>query len=277
MKLFNNQTRLLTPAVSPDDRIDRSEGTKTAASGASGRGSARTFGDAYAAASAYYTPETVSYTPLDRETLSGLIEASLRPAYDQAIENRQRSTAAANANLDADAWSRGIGQSSYVTDVKSRNYQSEARDVGTLEASYGAALAEQLFNALRAQESLRVEVDMFNAQQIDAAKNRAYQAAAALYKASTGSGGSKTATRSASPALSMQTALRSGLMDTALYDAIQTSEAEDAELYWKLLTPEEREKLYTAETQEDARLIAEIEKSVGVHGLQKLLREYPTA
>lgn len=274
MKFFNNKTRLLTPAVSPDAAIDRSTEAKAVTTG---RGATHSFDDAYAAASAYYTPETVSYTPLDRETLSGLIAESLRPAYDQAIENRQRSTAAVNANLDADAWSRGIGQSSYVTDVKSRNYQSEARDVGTLEASYGAALAQQLFNALSAQESLRVEVDMFNAQQIDTAKNRAYQAATALYKASSGSGSSKTAAQSASPAISMQAALRSGLYDVAAYDAIETSPAEDAELYWKLLTPEDREKLYNAETQEDARTLASIEKSVGIHRLQELLREYPTA
>ena len=91
-----------------------------------------------------YLPETVSFTPLSEEVLSETIRNWIRPAYEQAIRNRQEQTQRINAELDADAWSRGMGQSTYLTDVKERQLRGESRDVDTLESDYASTLAGKL-------------------------------------------------------------------------------------------------------------------------------------
>ena len=82
----------------------------------------------------YYLPETVEFTPLDESVLSDTIKNWLRPAYEQAIAARRDQTERINAELDADAWSRGMGQSTYLSDVKERQYRGESRDVSALES-----------------------------------------------------------------------------------------------------------------------------------------------
>ena len=131
-----------------------------------------------------YLPETVTFEPLDEDVLKETISNWLRPAYDQAIRSRQERTQRQNAELDADALARGMGTSTYVTDVKDRAFRSEAQDVGALEGDYASTLAGQLYDAMRAQQETKIEVDMFNAEQINRAREKAAAAAQALYGAS---------------------------------------------------------------------------------------------
>ena len=227
-----------------------------------GSGAPRSFSDYYTAVAAYFTPETVSYSPLDAGAISALLAKSLRPVYDNAIERRRENTATYNANLDADAYARGIGSSTYVTDVKQRNYRDESRDVETLESSYGAQLAEKLYDALAAQSKQQLEADKFNAEQRNNAASRAYSAATALYNASKSSGSSGSAkaadAESALPTLSFRKQLAVNAKNTAEYEKIPTVSAENAELYWQRLSPDLRKALLTAYSTDELRFLATI-------------------
>lgn len=109
-----------------------------------------------------YAP-TISYTPTSREELQTDIESYLRPAYDLAIQNRKDATVTNKANIDVDAASRGMGSSTWVTDVKDRAQDSEARDIATLESQYEAAMAQQLMSALQQEKANQLAVDQYNA------------------------------------------------------------------------------------------------------------------
>lgn len=109
-----------------------------------------------------YAP-TISYTPTSREELQTDIESYLRPAYDLAIQQRKDATVANKANIDVDAASRGMGSSTWVTDVKNRAQDSEARDIATLESQYAAAMAQQLMSALQQEKANQLAVDQYNA------------------------------------------------------------------------------------------------------------------
>ena len=63
----------------------------------------------------------------------------LRPSADAAIERRNRAAEREMAEIDADAVSRGMGQSSYVTSVKARQMEEAQDDISDIEAQYGAA------------------------------------------------------------------------------------------------------------------------------------------
>ena len=115
---------------------------------------------------ARYMPETVSYTPLDQDAIREMLIEWLRPAYEQAIQSRREQTKRSNAELDADAWARGMGTSTYVTDVKDRAYQNEARDVDALEGNYAATLAGQLYDAMQKQQEQALQVEQFNAEPV---------------------------------------------------------------------------------------------------------------
>ena len=98
---------------------------------------------------------TVSYSgPSQAE-----IEASLRPTYDLAIKGRQQQTATNKANLDADAAARGMGSSTWVTDVKNRQQNYEADDIAGLEASY----ARELQSVLQQERANKLAADQYNA------------------------------------------------------------------------------------------------------------------
>ena len=79
-----------------------------------------------------FQPQTVTYTPAEEAALSEQIAAWLRPGYDRAIAERQERTRGYAAELTADAIARGMGASTYVTDVRSRQQRDEANDIAIL-------------------------------------------------------------------------------------------------------------------------------------------------
>ena len=81
------------------------------------------------------------------ESLYSQLEAFLRPAVDAAIEDRRNYGMTAMAELDADAYSRGMGGSTYLSSMKKREYDSIARDIARLESDYSAELAQYVYNA----------------------------------------------------------------------------------------------------------------------------------
>ena len=147
-----------------------------------------------------YAPQLVTYTPLDEQTLAERIGAVLRPLYDKAIAAIFRGNRRQDAELDADAISRGMGSSTFVTDVKRRQDNAAADDVRELESDYGTKLADQLYKAMEGERSRMLEVEKFNAQQRNAAMEQAFAAAKYLYQAYLGPGPTRGTAAAAAPA-----------------------------------------------------------------------------
>ena len=219
-----------------------------------------------------YLPETVEFTPLSEEVLSETIRNWLRPAYEQAIQSRRDQTQRINAELDADAWSRGMGQSTYLSDVKERQYQGEQNDVDTLESNYASALAGQLYDAMKAQQEKKIEVDEFNAGQINHARELAMAAARELYEAyladrnRRGSGGGGSASGSRSFA---------GLVLANAEKNMPKTDSRSAEQLIARMSPKERARLYNRADPKYLRLRSELSYSLGRNGLSALRRKYP--
>ncbi|MBR5949487.1 MAG: hypothetical protein IKZ82_12705, partial [Clostridia bacterium] len=81
------------------------------------------------------------------DELYNQLSSFLRPSVDAAIEGRQRYGETVMAELDADAYSRGMGSSSYLSSMKNREYDDIANDIASMESSYNSTLAEYLYNA----------------------------------------------------------------------------------------------------------------------------------
>ena len=130
-----------------------------------------------------YAPQLVNYTPLDEQTLAERISAVLRPVYDKAIAAIFRGNQRQDAELDADAISRGMGSSTFVSDLKRRQDSAAADDANDLETEYGARLSDQLYKAMEGERDRQLEADKFNAQQRNEAMEQAFSAARVLYDA----------------------------------------------------------------------------------------------
>ena len=224
----------------------------------------------------YYLPETVEFTPLDESVLSETIKNWLRPAYEQAIQNRRDQTERINAELDADAWSRGMGQSTYLSDVKERQYRGESRDVSTLESNYASELAGHLYDAMKEQQQKKIEVDEFNAEQINHAREQATSAAQALYRAllsgRSGSGGGAGSGGTASEdGASMLSLLLENGKDTPKsdYGTIANLVAR--------MSPQERRRLYDRSDTKYLTLRSEILWSLGGDEYARLMQQFPGA
>ena len=171
-------------------------------------------------------PNTISYTPTSKEDHASMIQQALRPGYDLAISQRKDATKTNKAEIDADAAARGMGASTWVTDVKDRQSRYEADDIANLEGQYAAAYASQLMDALDREKQNQLAVDQFNASQLSDHQAKALGLADSFYsqyltdqksKSKSGSGGSKEPTFSYSAAIAM-----SDIADRLASDANKT-------------------------------------------------------
>ena len=208
-----------------------------------------------------YRPEKLSYTQRTKEELLAEIGAWLRPGYDAAIAARSRATKSYQAELDADAISRGMGASTYVTDMKYRQQRAEAEDLQALETDYAAALARQLSDALNTEQERALEVAAFNAENENAAYLKAYDMALTMfqaYKARQGAGGGAPVRRSSGGGSSAR-----------------TTSAENCEAFLAGLSGRERREVYSASSPSGANYRAELIASVGSRGYVELMKKYP--
>ena len=90
--------------------------------------------------------------------LKNYLTQLIKPSYDRAIQQRQQQTGQANASIDADAASRGMGTSTWVTDAKARQQNSEAADVATLNSNYSSALSDALLNQINQRDQNRMNL-----------------------------------------------------------------------------------------------------------------------
>lgn len=117
--------------------------------------------------------------------LYSLFASFLRPSVDAAITARQKQGRTNAAELDADAYARGMGGSSYLTSMKAREQDAAASDIAALEGRYTASMAEYLYKAVSAMQQLESEMAKTRMQlaaqkQIAYAKLSAQERAAAL-------------------------------------------------------------------------------------------------
>ena len=129
-----------------------------------------------------FQPEVITYVEKSEEEIRSAVAAWLRPGYEQAIANRQEQTLTNKANLDADAIARGMGASTYVTDVKNRQQNAESRDIATMESDYGSTLAEYVSEGVEDEANRALQVEEFNAEQQQKAYEMAHAAALVLFQ-----------------------------------------------------------------------------------------------
>ncbi|MBQ2189325.1 MAG: hypothetical protein II452_00475 [Paludibacteraceae bacterium] len=84
----------------------------------------------------------------DDDTLRANLEAALRPMYEQSLAQLQQQRLAGNAAIDVDAYSRGMGNSSWVTDAKLQNLRNAESNIASLNANYNNTLFTNLMNAI---------------------------------------------------------------------------------------------------------------------------------
>ena len=120
------------------------------------------------------------------DALYAMFESFLRPSIDEAIRQRNRQGAYNMAELDADAYARGMGGSSYLSSMKAREQDDVRDDVMGLEAKYTASMAEYLYNALTAMQELEASL----------ARTSMQIAASQASHASSGSGSGRTSSGS---------------------------------------------------------------------------------
>lgn len=105
---------------------------------------------------------TMDYTPQSRAELRAQLQASLQPNLDSSIRQRQLTTERTSAAADADAAARGIGASTWGSDVKARAADAEAADIASMKGDYNATLASNLTSRLSDQESNALAADQYN-------------------------------------------------------------------------------------------------------------------
>ncbi len=89
----------------------------------------------------------------DEEPLRANLEAALRPMYEQSRAQLEEQRRANNAAIDVDAYSRGMGDSTWVTDSKLQQLRGLNNSLASLEANYNNQLFTQLQNALQDRDN----------------------------------------------------------------------------------------------------------------------------
>lgn len=200
----------------------------------------------------------VNYTPQSEAALRAQLANALRPQVDTAIEARRELTRENTAALDVDAWARGMGKSTYLTDVKERQMDDEADDIARMEQEYSATLASLLMEALQQERARTFEAEMYNADAATKARQLAFSSAQNAYgdylsnlqaAQNRGGGSSKDA-------------------------AIATTE-ENCRLFLSYLTPEERGNIYKGVTAQDRVYRDELIASLGHAGYVAIQQEFP--
>ena len=199
-----------------------------------------------------FAPQQVAYDARSEEEIRASVAAWLRPSYEQAITNRQVQTRQNKANLDADSIARGMGASTYVTDVKNRQQNAEASDIASLEADYGSTLSKYVLDGVDSEQDRTLEAEKFNASARQDAYDKAYSAALTLFAQYKKNGGG---------------ARKGGTPTTSL---------ENCEAFLSLLSGEERRAVYEGTTTEGSQYRAELIASVGTAGYIQLMGKYPS-
>ena len=204
---------------------------------------------------------TISIDVPSREEIQKDLEASLRPSVDSAITRRREQGEVNKAELDADAASRGMGSSTYVSSMKDRENDDVEDDIADMETNYASVLAQNIAQQLQYYTGLQADIARQNAQFQFTAQQNAFNLASSLYQnylsnqsraSSSSSGGSSSRSTSQSRTVSKQTCYE----------------------YVSVLSPVERERLFDSnDTYWESRR-QEMVDSLGVSGYMDVVRAY---
>ena len=132
------------------------------------------------------TPTAISLAEKNRATVAAEADASLRPYLDLSATQREQAAVQSRAELDADAYSRGMGSSTWLTDKKSRESMAAQTDIANMKAQYAASIADSINKSMATYEANKLAVDQanvsnklaadqFNASEEEKAYTKAYQ------------------------------------------------------------------------------------------------------
>lgn len=200
----------------------------------------------------------IQYVPQSEAALRAQLRDALRPQVDAAIAARKEATKENAAALDVDAWSRGMGRSTYLTDVKERQLDDEAEDIAQMEQEYSATLASLLMEALEAERQRAFQAQLYNADALAKTRELAFSSAQDAYQ---------------EYLATLQAAQRRN-RGSSKEDAIATSE-ENCRLFLSYLTPEERANIYSGATAQDRIYRDELIASLGYAGYVAIQQEFP--
>ena len=222
---------------------------------ASGTGNA-VFDNYYSKILSQLNVPKVEVTLPSEESLKKQYEAILRPSVDQAIQKRYETVATNKAELDADAAARGMGASTFVSSMKSREQGKADNDVAQMESAYTMALAERIFDAMKNASANKLEADQANAQMLMDAQKTAFGYAMQWYAQwlefqQKSSGGSKKSSKKKA-----------------------SLPVDEIDAYVRLLSPAERKELYTSSATQWKGIRQEIVDSIGKTGLKALEKKY---
>ena len=192
------------------------------------------------------------------DELGEAFESIMRPGVDTAIDNRYEAGALNMAELEADAYSRGMGSSSFVSSMNAREQDDIQTDIAAIEAQYAAAIAEQLYKAMNTYNEMNLQAQMFNAQMRQNAQNSAAAHALDMYgmRNSQSGGGRRQGT--------------SGLAESP-YSGLSLTDCED---YIESLSQSDRSSLFTGSTQYWRSRRNEIINSLGNDAYERLRNRY---
>lgn len=140
------------------------------------------FQEYYNAIAAQLSPQTIEYQAPTIDEIAAQISGYLRPSTDAQIKARQQATIRQRAATDADAASRGMLSSTWVTDYKNRLAQQESSDIADVEAAYRAQLLQGVAARQQDEANRAYQIAMFNAQMRQAAESDAYKRAGDMYQ-----------------------------------------------------------------------------------------------
>ncbi|HPY37266.1 MAG TPA: peptidoglycan-binding domain-containing protein [Clostridia bacterium] len=238
-------------------KVDGIFGPKTQAAYEERYGKANTGGYAYSIGQQMESLEPLfsvgrlNYTPRSLDSIRAQYEAGLRPQVDLAILEQTERTKAHKAELDADSLSRGMGRSTFVTDMKKRLMDKESREISRLESEYAAMIAKLIMETAEKELSRSFEAEQFNLNLQSQARLRAFSAAQSAYSAN-----EKKAPKNK----------RSTVTPTS---------AENCHLFLAGLSPKERRTIYNGETAQGKRYRSELIESLGKSGYVAIQGIYP--
>lgn len=106
----------------------------------------------------------VGFTLPSLDELYSQLESFLRPSVDTAIENRRERGETNMAELDTDAYARGMGGSSYLSSMKKRESDSTESDIAALESNYTSKLSEYVYKAANDLNDMQRQLALTYAQ-----------------------------------------------------------------------------------------------------------------
>ncbi len=225
-----------------------------------GSSSNQIFDSYYNAIRSSISVPTIKVNVPSRDEVSSMWSEVLRPGTDAAIAKRNKAAQEDMAELDADAVSRGMGSSTYVTAVKAREMEEAQDDISEMEAQYSAMLAERIYETISKYEQMNFTAQQYNAEAAANANRTALAMASDWYSSYLAQ--QNAAAKSSSSGGSSSSSKKSNLS------------AADYTEYVRNLTPAQQKLLFSSSEQYWSSRRDEIYSALGSTLYENLKKQY---